>query len=148
MNKGLRLPPVAESRVKSQESGVKKHTVNSYRDLIVWQKAHELTKEVIGICVTFPNTDEAKVIKKQLLRSVTSIPANIAEGYGGNKGKVFQNSLTIARRETGETDYWLLLSHDLGYINTDSHRKLEDGYKEIRAMLSSLIFKLEKTPDS
>ena len=91
--------------------------IRSYRDLIVWQKAHELAKTVISLCKRFPDTEEARVVKNQLLRSSTSVPANIAEGYGGNKGKVFLNSLTIARRESCEADYWLLLSHELGYIN-------------------------------
>lgn len=126
----------------------KKNKIRSYRDLIVWQKAHELTKMVIGLCSKFPRTDEAEVIKKQLLRSATSIPANIAEGYGANKGKVFSNALTIARREASEADYWLLLSQDLGYIDTQTHRDVENGYKEVRAMLSALILKLEKTEDS
>jgi four helix bundle protein len=78
--------------------------------LVVWQKAHYLARGVLRACREFPHTDEARIIKGQVIRSATSIPANIAEGFGGNKGKAFQNSLTIARREAGETDYWLLLS--------------------------------------
>lgn len=122
--------------------------MKSYRDLIVWEKAHELVKKVINTCALFPLTEEAKVIKRQLLRSSTSIPANIAEGYGGNKGKVFQNSLTIARREVTETDYWLLLSFELEYLKETDYKELEKGYQEVRAMLSSLISKLEKASDS
>ena len=116
--------------------------IKSYRDLIVWQKAHELAKKVLAICRKFPRTDEARIIKGQIIRSATSVPANIAEGFGGNKGKVFQNSLTIARRESGETDYWLLLSFEEGYIDKESHKELEDGYGEVKAMLSSLISKI------
>ena len=56
--------------------------------------------------------------------------------------------LTIARREATETDYWLLLSADLGFIEKGSHREIEAGDEEVRAMLSSLISKLAKTPDS
>lgn len=78
------------------------------------------------------------------MTGAASIPANIAEGYGANKGKVFQNSLTIARREASETDYWLLLSYELGYIEDAVYRELEKGYAGIRAMLSSLILKLDK----
>lgn len=122
--------------------------IKSYRDLIVWQKAHELAKRVIKICGNFPNSEEARIIKRQLLRSSTAIPGNIAEGYGGNKGKVFQNSLTIARREATETDYWLLLSFELGYIAGAIHHAIEKEYQEVRAMLSSFILRLEKTSDS
>ena len=59
---------------------MKQTQIRTYRDLIIWQKAHELTKKVIGLCSRFPNTEEARIIKKQLLRSSTSIPGNIAEG--------------------------------------------------------------------
>lgn len=121
--------------------------IKTYRDLIVWQKSHELAKKVIKICGKFPNTEEARIIKKQMLRSATSIPANIAEGYGGNKGNNFQNSLTIARREATETDYWLLLCFELGYIEDETHQDIENGYHEVRAMLSAFISRL-KTPDS
>ena len=124
--------------VISRESGV----IKSYRDLIVWQKAHELAKMILNVCRRFPHTDEARIIKGQMIRSATSVPANIAEGFGGNKGKVFQNSLTIARREAGETDYWLLLSFEEGYLDTEDYGKLETGYREVRAMLSSMISKV------
>ena len=121
-----------------------KKRIRSYRDLVVWQKAHGLAKMVIEICKTFPSTDEARIIKNQLIRSCTSVPANIAEGYSGNKGKAYSNSLTIARKESTETDYWLLLSYELGFIGEDKHISLEKGYSEVRAMLSSLIARLEE----
>ncbi len=116
--------------------------IRSYRDLIVWQKAHELARKVLDVCRKFPRTDEARIIKQQIIRSATSVPANIAEGFGGNKGKVFQNSLTIARREAGETDYWLLLSLEEGFIDGKNHKELENGYCEVRAMLTSMIYKI------
>jgi four helix bundle protein len=116
--------------------------ISSYRDLIVWQRGHELAKKVLDICKKFPRTDEARIIKDQIIRSATSVPANIAEGFGGNKGRAFQNSLTIARREVGETDYWLLLSSELGYLDAEIQKELEGGYREVRAMLSSMISKL------
>ena len=122
--------------------------IGSYRDLIVWQRAHKSVKRILRICRKFPKNDEARIIKNQIIRSSTSVAANIAEGYGGNKGKVFQNSLTIARREANETDYWLLLSFEEGYINKDIHRELEKDYSEVRAMLSSLIKKLGSAYDS
>jgi len=108
---------------------VEKKQIKSYRDLIVWQKAHALARRVLAICRNFPRTDEAKMIKAQIIRSATSVPANIAEGFGCNKGKVFQNSLTVARREAGETDYWLLLSFEEGYLEKERHEELEKGYR-------------------
>jgi len=124
-----------------------KPLIKSYRDLIVWQKAHVLAKEVLVRCRSFPRTDETRIIKTQIVKSATSVPANIAEGFGGNKGRVFQNALTIARREAGETDYWLLLSFEQGYIDRKVHAALESGYAEVRAMLSSMILKMAEGSD-
>lgn len=121
---------------------MEKRQIKSYKDLIVWQKAHELARRILAICRNFPKTDESRIIKKQLIRSATSIPANIAEGFGGNKGKVFQNSLTIARREVGETDYWLLLSCEEGYLDRKTYEEFESTYNEVRAMLSAMISKI------
>jgi len=121
---------------------VKKQKITSYKDLLVWQKSHLLAKKVISICSNFPASEEAKVIKSQLIRSSTSVPANIAEGYGAEKGKVFKNSLVVARREATETEYWLLLSYELNFIDYDCYNSFELDYREIRAMLTSLIKKL------
>lgn len=118
--------------------------IKTYRDLIVWQKAHNLAKQVIMICRNFPNSDEtAKVIERQLIRSATSIPANIAEGYGGRRsGKAYQNYLIIARRSVNETDYWIFLAHDLEYIGHEVHRQLEENCREVIMILSKIISKL------
>jgi four helix bundle protein len=116
--------------------------IKTYRDLVVWQKAHALAKLLIAACSQFPANDEGSVIKKQLLRSCTSIPANIAEGFGGSGGKVFRNSLIIARREATETDYWILLSHELGLLRKEVYDEACLGYGEVRMMLSALIRKV------
>lgn len=59
---------------------------------MVWQRTHKLVKEVLDACKS--EIDEVGTIKNQIVRSSISVPVNVAEGFGGNKGKVFQNSLT------------------------------------------------------
>lgn len=121
------------------------YQIKTYRDLIVWQKAHSLAKQVIMICRGFSKNDEAaKVIKRQLIRSSTSIPANIAEGHGGHRGKAYQNYLIIARRSANETDYWILLARDLEYIKPGEYRQLEQDCREVIMILSKIIGKLKK----
>jgi len=120
----------------------KKKAIKSYRDLLVWQKAHSFAKEVIQKSKTFPRNTEATIIKKQLVGAAVSVPANIAEGYGGHKGSAYKNYLVIARRSATESDYWLFLSQDLKLINGESYQSLWEDYKEINAMLSSMIDKL------
>ncbi len=64
--------------MRREQTERKGGSVKTYRDLIVWQKAHTLAKQIIMICRNFPNDDEARIIKRQLIRSATSTPANIA----------------------------------------------------------------------
>jgi len=123
---------------------MKDYPIKTYRDLIVWQKAHSLAKQVIMTCRSFPGDDEARVLKRQLIRCATSIPANIAEGYGGYSGKAYRNYLIIARRSVNETDYWIFLAHDLKYIEFEKYQQLEDNCREIILMLSKIIGTLAK----
>jgi len=74
--------------------------------------------------------------------AAVSVPANIAEGYGGHKGSAYKNYLVIARRSATESDYWLFLSQELKLINGETYQSLWEDYKEINAMLSSMIDKL------
>ena len=117
--------------------------IKSYRDLIVWQKAHELAKLVLGFTKEqFPNSDEAKIIKRQVIRPVLSVPANIAEGYGGHKGAVYRNHLLIARGSLLESDYWLFLSLDIGFLSQTDFNGAISLLNEVRALLSAIIDKL------
>lgn len=117
-------------------------SIKTYRDLIVWQKAHTLAKQVIIVCRSFPNNDEARIIKRQLIRSATSTPANIAEGFGGQSNSSYRNFLIIARRSVNETDYWIFLAHDLGYIKDEDCQQFAGNCREVIMILSRIINKL------
>jgi four helix bundle protein len=104
--------------------------INSYRDLIVWQKSILLTKEIYSVCSFFPE-DERYGIVSQMKRSALSIPSNIAEGYGRNTKKDFQRFLSIA------------LGSALGFLNNEKH--FNDPHslsEEVIKMLSRLRSKL------
>jgi len=118
--------------------------VNSYRDLIIWQKAHKLAKEVLDICENLNGSPAAKEIAGQLIRSATSIPANIAEGYGGRSGKEYLSFLFNARKSATETDYWLLLACERGLIKKEESDRLQAGYVELLKMLNSSMKTLAK----
>jgi four helix bundle protein len=60
--------------------------IKTFRDLIVWQKAHEMDLRVIELVASFPREQPFWVIGDQLLRAATSISANIAEGHGSYRG--------------------------------------------------------------
>ena len=118
--------------------------IKSYKDLVVWQKAHELTNRIFNLVEDFPETKGAEIITAQVLRSSSSIPANIAEGYGGRRGNEYISYLYQARRSIPETDYWLYLSSQRKYINQSEYMKLTSEYSEILKMINSMISKLRR----
>lgn len=133
--------------MRREESGVgsgNAKSIKSYRDLVVWQKAHEFAKMVLELTEKqFPDNDGAKIVKRQLIRSALSVPANIAEGYGGHRGSAYRNYLVIARRSLTESDYWLFLCSDMGYTRQLTYSEVVSSVSEIRAMLSAIIGKLD-----
>ncbi len=112
-----------------------------YRKLIVWQRAHTFLREVLAATKKFPRSEEARIIKSQLLRSAMSVPANIVEGYGGQRGRSFIRYLRLSRGSAWEADYWLLLSEELGLIDEETRRKTQKLCGEVIAILTSAIQK-------
>lgn len=71
--------------------------MKDFRDLTVWQKAIGLFGHVIKDGEKFPDTEVARILSNQVLKSVSSTSANIAEGYGRRKGKEYEHCLYISR---------------------------------------------------
>lgn len=71
--------------------------MKDFRELKVWQIGMELFEDVIKDVEKFPNTEVAKIIANQIIRSVSSITANIAEGYGRRKSKEFEHYFSNSR---------------------------------------------------
>ncbi len=100
-------------------------TVQSFEDLLVWQKAHQLVLHVYRVTKGFPK-EELFGIVSPIRRSAVSVPANIAEGFRKRTKAEKQRYLTIAHGSLEETRYYLLLSRDLGYCQIPEIRKLAD----------------------
>ena len=85
-------------------------------------------------------TDEKKefVLSKQVLRSGTSIGANIKESLYAQSKADFYAKLHIATKEAGETEYWLELLHEGGYLDDNTFTKLNDHCSEIIKLLVSI----------
>ena len=118
--------------------------MQNYKDLKVWEKAHEFTLKVYEESRPFPK-EELYSLTNQLRRAAASIPANIAEGCGKNSRIDFANFLNISLGSANEAEYFLLLSKDLGYLPINQFEKLTACINEIKAMLISLIYKVRKT---
>ncbi|NEU08946.1 four helix bundle protein [Flavihumibacter sp. R14] len=115
--------------------------MQNYKELKVWAKAHQLTLFVYQVSKGYPK-DEMYSLTSQLRRAASSIPANIAEGCGKNSRSDLANFLNIALGSANETEYFLLLSKDLGYLADAEHVKINEAINEIKAMLISLINKV------
>ena len=87
---------------KATASG-KEKAIRSFKDLIIWQKSHALFLSIVGDVESFPNKRVAWVITDQIIRSVASISANIAEGFGRKTRADYEHFLIIARGSTTET---------------------------------------------
>lgn len=115
--------------------------MQNYKELKVWEKAHQVTLNVYKISKSFPK-DEIYGLTSQLRRASASIPANIAEGCGKNSQLDLANFLNIALGSANETEYFLILSTDLGYLTNEDFERLSDHINEVKAMLISLIQKV------
>ena len=84
------------------------------------------------------------IMSKQLLRCGTSIGANTRESKNAQSRMDFLSKLNIALKEADETDYWLDLLHESGYLDDQQYESIESDIKEIIAILVSIIKKLKE----
>lgn len=115
--------------------------MQDFRELKVWQKAHELTLSVYKITSSFPR-DEMYGMTSQLRRSSSSIAANLAEGCGRNGDAEFARYCSIAMGSASETEYHLLLARDLKMIKPTDYEDLARRVIELKRMLTGLRQKL------
>ena len=115
--------------------------VKDFRDLQVWQKAHQLTLTVYRLTASFPG-DERYGLTSQLRRSSSSIAANLAEGCGRNGDAELARFCSIAMGSASELDYHLLLARDLKLLHVTDYAELARETTEVKRMLTGLIQKL------
>lgn len=115
--------------------------INSYRDLLVWQKSMSLVTEVYKITQSFPST-EMYALTNQIRRSAVSIPSNIAEGYGRNSTADYKRFLQIAVGSLFELQTQIEIALNLNYVSKDIFDEIFEKAKELDRMLSSLIRKI------
>jgi four helix bundle protein len=89
--------------------------LDSYRDLIVWQKAIDLTVICYRVSQEFPKT-EIYGLTSQLRRASVSVAANIAEGYGRGSRKEYLQFLSIEQGSLKETEIHIIIAERLSYV--------------------------------
>ncbi|MFZ5968908.1 MAG: four helix bundle protein [Bacillota bacterium] len=117
--------------------------MSKYKELNVWNEAHQLTLKIYSITQRFPAEEKYGLIS-QIRRAAMSIPTNIAEGQGRSNNNEFVNFLRIAKGSATEVEYLLLLSYELKYIEEDLFNDLSQQIQKILAMLNNLIASLKR----
>ena len=115
--------------------------IESYRDLIVWQKGMELAKQVYIFTARFPKA-ELFGIGQQLRRAAISIPSNIAEGNGRGSKQDYVRFLFIARGSLFEAQTQIELCRELGLFKPDQSQPLSLLAIEIEKMLNTIISRM------
>ena len=114
----------------------------SYRNLIVWQKAQGLTLAIVQLVVKLPDDRVSRIITDQIVRSSSSVGANIAEGHGRFSLAAHANYISIAKASACETDDWLDLLRRSGRISEEVEAQLHATCTELIRMLTSKILDL------
>ena len=115
----------------------------SFENLVVYQKARELVKEVYLIQERFP-AEERYALGDQIRRSITSVTSNVAEGSGRESCKDKAHFCVIAFGSLMEAFSQLQIAQDLGYISESEVERLRPQFEEVAKMLSGLKTSFEK----
>jgi four helix bundle protein len=116
--------------------------MQSYKDLIVWQRSFEMVIEIYILTNKFP-ASEIYGLTSQMRRAAISIPSNIAEGYCRGSRKEFSQFINIAFASGAELETQIMLAESLKYRNEDDFKKSEQLLNEVMKMLNGLLKKLK-----
>lgn len=109
--------------------------MKKFEDLIVWQKAKDLSLRLYKI---FEDSKDYS-FRSQILRASVSIMNNIAEGFERQSNNEYRYFLYIAKGSSGEVRSMLYLVKELGYVSNDEFEELYNSSVEISKMLAGLI---------
>ena len=113
--------------------------ISSYRDLRIYKRSYQTALEIHHVTLKFPGFERSE-LGSQLRRAATSIPINIAEGYGRKRSPDdFKRFLVIALGSSDEVSVLLDFVHDLKYLDDDLFGKWKAEYVEIGKGINKLI---------
>lgn len=118
-------------------------TINSYRDLKIWQAAVDLAERIYSLSKDFPKS-EVYGLTAQMRRSAVSIAANIAEGHGRETTGAFIQFLRVTQGSLKELETHLILAGRLDLASQNDTDKLLAEYDELGRMVRGLIRSLQE----
>lgn len=112
--------------------------MNSYKELIVWQKSMNLVKKIYVATVKFPKA-EVFGLSSQMRRAAISIPSNIAEGFNRKHPKEFMRFISIAFASGAELETQLELAKELRFIPMRDFEDCSNLLNEVMRMLNKML---------
>ena len=107
-------------------------------DNIVQEKSYAFAVKIVKVCQFLMETKREYILSKQLLKSGTSIGANIEEAIGGQSRKDFYAKLSISYKESRESKYWIRLLFDTDYITEEVKNDLMNDVEELLRIIGSI----------
>ena len=108
------------------------------------ERTYAFSLRIINLCKALDDNRIGRVLFNQLLRSGTSIGANVEEAQGDQSKKDFLAKLSIARKEARETHYWLRLLRDSGTLPKEKMSEIIDECEQITKILTSIILSTQE----
>ena len=114
-------------------------------DSILLEKSMEFAVRIVKLYQYLESTKKEFVMSKQLLRSATSIGANVREGIYGQSRNDFTAKMSIALKEAVETEYWLELLSRTGYLTEKQYGDIREDASELAKMLTTTVKRMRRT---
>lgn len=108
------------------------------KDNIIQQKSFEFAVRIVNLYKYLSTDKKEFVLSKQLLRSGTSIGANVEEAIGGQSEKDFLSKLSIAYKEARESLYWLKLLQATNFLNQEQAESLQNDAEELCKIIGEI----------
>ena len=110
-------------------------------DNIIETKSFDFAVRIVNLYKHLLEDKNERILSNQVLRSGTSIGANVSEAQRGQSKPDFNAKMNIALKEASETDYWLRLLHSTDYLSDKEFESIEKDIREIIAILTSICKK-------
>lgn len=118
-------------------------TIQSYRQLIGWQKSMELVRQIYEVTKDFPK-EEIYGLTSQIRRAAISVPSNIAEGQGRDSTKEFLHHLSMAYGSLMEVETQILIAESLKYLTSEDTKLILEKTAEAGRLINGLSRSLKQ----